>query len=1202
MSGVSPCPNDGELQSFVLGGRSSEDVDTLARHIEQCTRCAETTEQLLAADTLAEPLKKADPPADVRDKVVVESLIEKLSALPAISSDTYLRTSDSTPSTEEESGEEIDLLAPPEADDELGRLASYRVLRLLGQGGMGIVFHAEDIQLRRPVALKVMRPSLAASGVARQRFSREAQAAAAVVHDHIVSIYQVGEDRGAPFLAMPLLQGESLEDRLRRVDKLSATQALRIGRETAEGLAAAHVRGLIHRDIKPANIFLEAGSDRVKIVDFGLARAAGDDARLTHTGAIMGTPAYMSPEQARGQAVDGRSDLFSLGCVLYRACTGVVPFKGPDVVSTLTALALTSPVSPRKICPDLPQPLSDLIERLLSKNPEQRPASARDVADAIAGIEREQAASGIAPVVGRPATASRPQPDSQTAAESRRRRLGILVATALLIVGGGLLAWQIIIRIRDKEGNEIAIETNAKKGSTVIVESDGKEIARVTSRTAPRETGPAPVTPPTFKPAVVKIVPDRLPEIVPGAALSPLALVAAPAAIKGVQSWTVETKGGRGAIRSLVYSGDGRRVAASSHDGTIRIFEPRTGRLVAALVNPLASAGVLAWSPDGQTIACGSDKTVQLWDVETGRLIRSQTEHAGSITAIAWSPNGTNLATGANDSAVRLWNVEDGRLLDTLQLHKAPVSALVWSPHGKMLASASHDKTVRLWEAESGNHLKTLESHAGAVQAVAWSADGTLIASAGDDATVQIWSANSGTQHGAHNVGQPVRSLLWLADGKTAAVGYANGVAGILDVESGQMLRQVQGQAGDGAEVAWAHDGRTVAFGSVDGAVRIWEVRTGKLLAHVRGHKVRGPTWNYSMPPLAWSPDGKMIAYATLDSHVLLWDVGSKGLLRSFPVAHVGPIVSLAWSPNSKLLASGGSDNTIWIWNAESGENLLACTHAGWISALALSPDGNTIASGGQDSTARLWEAATGRQLHKLEGHTTGVQALAWSPDSKRLISGSYDQTLRIWDAESGTQLRLLDRDVNDRPLGENRAAAWSPDGKKIAAGGVGMWIWDAESGKILHKFQEGGFRNIAWARDGKTLAAGFGGGMARTWEAETGKLLRTLTGHSGNVDAVTWAPDGKVLGCASANFWTIDQIRLWDTDSGRSIATLVTLANPKGLAVTAAGHVRGTPGIEGEVVYVVQTDAGLETLTVEEFSGKYGWQNDPDRLHFTAE
>jgi WD40 repeat protein len=356
------------------------------------------------------------------------------------------------------------------------------------------------------------------------------------------------------------------------------------------------------------------------------------------------------------------------------------------------------------------------------------------------------------------------------------------------------------------------------------------------------------------------------------------------------------------------------------------------------------------------------------------------------------------------------------------------------------------------------------------------------------------------------------------------------------------------------------------------------------------------------MPPLAWSPDGKMIAYATLDSHVLLWDVGSKGLLRSFPVAHVGPIVSLAWSPNSKLLASGGSDNTIWIWNAESGENLLACTHAGWISALALSPDGNTIASGGQDSTARLWEAATGRQLHKLEGHTTGVQALAWSPDSKRLISGSYDQTLRIWDAESGTQLRLLDRDVNDRPLGENRAAAWSPDGKKIAAGGVGMWIWDAESGKILHKFQEGGFRNIAWARDGKTLAAGFGGGMARTWEAETGKLLRTLTGHSGNVDAVTWAPDGKVLGCASANFWTIDQIRLWDTDSGRSIATLVTLANPKGLAVTAAGHVRGTPGIEGEVVYVVQTDAGLETLTVEEFSGKYGWQNDPDRLHFTAE
>src|SRR5262249_27187820 len=205
----------------------------------------------------------------------------------------------------------VGFLGPPQEPGELGRLGAYRVLRVLGVGGMGIVFHAEDVQLRRAVALKCLLPALAATSQARQRFLREARAAAAIEHEHVVVIYQVGEDRGIPFLAMQLLQGESLEDRLRREPLLPASQVLRIGREIAVGLAAAHERGLIHRDIKPANVWLEGPQARVKLLDFGLARAVADDTGVSQAGTIVGTPAYMAPEQSRGDPVDARCDLFS---------------------------------------------------------------------------------------------------------------------------------------------------------------------------------------------------------------------------------------------------------------------------------------------------------------------------------------------------------------------------------------------------------------------------------------------------------------------------------------------------------------------------------------------------------------------------------------------------------------------------------------------------------------------------------------------------------------------------------------------------------------------------------------------------------------------------------------------------------------------------------------------------------------------------
>jgi serine/threonine protein kinase len=297
-----------------------------------------------------------------------------------------LPTSPAPPAEERPTLETASFLAPEEysflraaqSPDELGRLGDYRILGVLGSGSMGIVFEAEDLRLHRRVALKVMKKAQAKQSAHRSRFLQEARSTAAIEHDHIVTIYQVGEDNGVPFLAMRLLVGESLEDRLNREAPLPPEEVIRIGREIAEGLAAAHERGLIHRDIKPANIWLEEGTDRVKIVDFGLARVVDDEAAdEAERNLLIGTPLYMSPEQARGRELDPRSDLFGVGAVLYRAATGELPFKGRTIKAVIQAVLRETPESPRAVNPQVPPYLSRLIMDLLEKTPGDRPRSAR---------------------------------------------------------------------------------------------------------------------------------------------------------------------------------------------------------------------------------------------------------------------------------------------------------------------------------------------------------------------------------------------------------------------------------------------------------------------------------------------------------------------------------------------------------------------------------------------------------------------------------------------------------------------------------------------------------------------------------------------------------------------------------------------------------------------------------------------------------
>jgi serine/threonine protein kinase/regulation of enolase protein 1 (concanavalin A-like superfamily) len=366
----------------------------------------------------------------------------------------------------------IDFLSPPRARGELGWLAHYRVLRLLGEGGMGIVFLAEDSLLSRHVALKVIRPEIADTAGIAQRFMREARATAAIQHEHIVTIYQVGQENGIPFLAMEYLKGMSLAEWLDRGHRPSVELVLRIGREIAAGLAAAHRQNLIHRDTRPANIWLEAPSGRVKILDFGMAGSEREDVATTSTGAVMGTPAFMAPEQVRGEPAGTSSDLFSLGCVLYRLCTRRLPFEGDSVIAVLRSISTETPPAPRDLNDRIPAGLSVLIMRLLHKMPEARPVSAEVVLKELRSIEREllaerqnaesseaasqvdvaglksQSASEVVEETNPPQPASRPQ-----------ARLGTLgLAAVLAALGATALVGFILAPTRKSDDAIIAAE------------------------------------------------------------------------------------------------------------------------------------------------------------------------------------------------------------------------------------------------------------------------------------------------------------------------------------------------------------------------------------------------------------------------------------------------------------------------------------------------------------------------------------------------------------------------------------------------------------------------------------------------------------------------------------------------------------------------------------------------------------------------
>jgi WD40 repeat protein len=993
---------------------------------------------------------------------------------------------------------EAETLAAEAAGNLVGQVGDYELLQEIARGGMGVVFKARQKSLNRVVALKMILAGQLASPAEVQRFRAEADAIARLNHPNIVTIYEVGEHQGLPYLALEYVGGGSLAQQTRGSPQPARDAAVLV--ETlARAMHAAHEAGVVHRDLKPANVLLsfsgrlESGVDSAplserpltewapKITDFGLAKQAR--AELTATGAVLGTPSYMAPEQAAGDnaAVGPAADVYALGAILYELLTGRPPFRGVSVLETLEQVRTREPASPRLLQPGVPRDLETVCLKCLQKEPAKRYASAEALAE---DLRRFGAGE---PVRARPVGAV-----GRLHKWARRRPavavlLGLVAVVGAAGLGGILWAYGQArdeaenTRLEKQRADDKAAEA-LQKEKEALWQAHLAQLGRVDAQLLVGDHVGA-----------LRVLDDVRPEyrgweygyLRGRAEGTPLVL-----------------RGHAGVVRSVCYSPDGTRLASGALDQTVRLWDAKSGVELATLRGHTGGVSSVCYTPDGTRLASASgDKTVKLWDAQRGTEIATLRGHTSVVYSVCYSPDGSRLASAAGDQSIKIWDTASGAEQATLRGHTSWVTAVSYSPDGRRLASASYDKTVKIWDAHSGTEVATLRGHTSVVYSVCYNPDGTHLASASQDKTVKLWDAHSGTEiatlRGHTSV---VHSVCYSPDGARLASAAQEGTARIWDAKSGAHLATLTDAVWS---AVYSPDGTRLASAAGDGTVKLWDATSGTPIATLRGHS-SAVRW------VCCSPDGTRLASASGDSTIKLWDTRSGAPIATLR-GHTAWVSSVAYSPDGTRLASASADQTVRLWDAKSGALLATLRgHAKGVTAVCYSPDGTRLASASYDQTVKVWDAHSGGAIATLRGYTGPVYSVCYSPDGTRLASASTDQTIKVWDAATGAEVANLGR----RGFGL-LSVVYSPDGTRIAsAAQLEIKLLDAHSGALLATLRghAAPVNAVCYSPNGTRLASASQDHTVKVWDAGNGAELATVRGHTLSVECVCYSPDGSRL------------------------------------------------------------------------------------------
>jgi WD40 repeat protein len=914
---------------------------------------------------------------------------------------------------------------PPEVGTTLHYVGDYELLRKLAQGGMGVVYRAWQLSLSRPVAVKLILAGQLASSDAVQRFRREAEAVARLEHPGIVPIYEIGHEQGHYFFSMPLIDGESLAQRVLQ-GPLPHGEAAVLVRKVAEAMAYAHAAGVVHRDLKPGNILVDRQGEP-KVIDFGLARRVETDSTLTSTGMILGTPSYMSPEQAQGEGgqLGPLTDVYSLGAVLYCLLTGRPPFQAATPLDTVRQVVEREAVSVSALNPAVPLDLETICHKCLQKDPAKRYATAQALADDLGRWER-----------GEPITA-RPVSTLERGWRWVRKNpvLASLIGTtvAAVLVGTGASMWfgaqarqeAAMAKQTLARSNYFLAQARWKEGRVAeareLLERVPEEYRNIEWGLANRE----------FEGSELTMIGDS--SVSNGVAYSPdgtrivygcydgTLKVCDAATGRELQTLT----GHEGPVNSVAYSPDGARIISASRDKTIKLWDATTGRELLTLTGHEGLVNSVAYSPDGtRIISASSDNTMKLWDATTGQELQALTGHELSVNSVAYSPDGTRIVSASSDKTLKVWNSATAQVLLTLRGPTTPVESVAFSPNGERFVSA--DDRLRVWNASTGQTILRLTGHTEAVSSVAYSPDGTRLISGGGVGVfdqglneVKIWDAATGQE-------------------RQTLTGHTEGVSCVAYSPDG--TRIVSGSSGDRIMSVGTEEVRTRAvIGSPDNTLKVWDAATGRKMLTLTGH-------SSGVTSVAWSPDGKRIVsgsgwfVASNSGEIKVWDAATGQQLHTLNQPTV-KVSCVAYSPDGSWIVSGSSDSTLNVWDAATGRKMLTLTgHVLGVTSVACSPDGRRIISGSDDTTLKVWNAATGQVLLTLRGHRTPVKCVANSPDGIRIVSVGFDKKLKLWDAETGEELCTLTGHT-----GAVTDVCFSPDGTRIVSASVDGTIrfWD---------------------------------------------------------------------------------------------------------------------------------------------------------------